>query len=128
MRLLPNLLAALSGYAFTVFAVGVLSALQNATAQGWSDLGFDWLTLDAWSRLHESKEGVGGGVLTLVLACTADLLPPAFLPALWVRKAVNLFSIHSFARQLVQKRFGRYQLQLKPSKDRSATMAVASQA
>jgi len=92
MRLLPNLLAALSGYAFTVFAVGVLSALQNATAQGWSDLGFDWLTLDAWSRLHESKEGMAGGAVTLVLACTADLLPPTFLPALWVRKAVNLFS------------------------------------
>ena len=92
MRLAPNLLATISGYAFTVFAVGVFYSLQNAAAQGWADLGFDWLALDAWSRLHESKEGLVGGALTLLLACTADLLPSSFLPALWIRKAVNLFS------------------------------------
>lgn len=66
------LLATLAGFLFTMFAVCTAYTWKEAETQRWSELGFSWLRLDAWSRSWEIKEALAGAALTLVLAVMAE--------------------------------------------------------
>ena len=86
------LVAAASGFLFTLFAVGAWRAWQEISAQNWGDAGLEWLRWDYWARQMPLKHAAAGGLLTLALALAGEALRRAGVPPVtWVRSATAFF-------------------------------------
>ncbi len=68
------LLAAASGFLFTVFLLGSLTAAREYQAENWSEGAMRWLALDFWARQFPLEEGLAGASLTLFLALLGETL------------------------------------------------------
>jgi arylsulfatase A-like enzyme len=74
------LLSTASGFLFTMLVICAWKTWQQYGQQGWTDLGYQWLGWDLWSRAWEIKEALAGAVLTLVLALTGEFFAKSSSP------------------------------------------------
>ncbi len=72
--LLRLLFSAVSGFGLGLLAYGGYRAWSAQVANRWNALGFDWLTLDLWSRLTFWKHASMAAGVALVLALVLELL------------------------------------------------------
>ncbi len=73
-RFLRCLVAAASGFLFTVLFLGTVAALREYSAENWGTAPLRWLALDFWARQFPLKAAVAGGGLTLILALAGEFL------------------------------------------------------
>ncbi len=76
------LLSTASGFLFTMLVICAWKTWQQYGQQGWTDLGYQWLGWDLWSRAWEIKEALAGAALTLVLALTGEVFAKNSFPLL----------------------------------------------
>ncbi|MCH2101246.1 MAG: sulfatase [Planctomycetes bacterium] len=76
------LLATLAGFLFTMFAICAAYTWQESKAQLWGELGYGWLSFDAWARAWEVKEAFAGAILTFGLAIIAEFTTKRASPVL----------------------------------------------
>lgn len=73
-------MSTISGFLFTMLVICGWKTWQEFGAQGWTELGYQWLGWDLWSRAWEIKEAFAGAALTLVLALTGEFFAAKTFP------------------------------------------------
>ncbi len=71
-RFASRIVAAVSGFFFTLFIMSVLATLPELALQDWSAAGSGWLKFQFWSQQLPWKEAAAGGALTLLITLLAQ--------------------------------------------------------